>query len=194
MEEPSGLSSLDKPLVATDLKEMVLMLTSPQSSLETLDSEPSNGPLRNSSSQLVLSRKSELLLEKMRDQEDSLMLNLRLMLKHKLLWPLPDKNLTEELLDLISLPLEAEAAVAEEETEEAEVVVEAEASVVVEAEASVIEEEEVVVEASVIEEEEVVVEASVIEEVEVVVIEEDSLSQEWPSVKETPLCCDQLGE
>ena len=29
---------------------------------------------------------------------------------------------------------------------------------------------------------------------EVVVIEEDSLSQEWPSVKETPLCCDQLGE
>jgi hypothetical protein len=194
MEEPSGLSSLDKPLVATDLKEMVLMKTSPQSSLETLDSEPSNGPLRNSSSQLVLSRKSELLLEKMRDQEDSLMLNLRLMLKHKLLWPLPDKNLTEELLDLISLPLEAEAAVAEEETEEAEVVVEAEASVVVEAEASVIEEEEVVVEASVIEEEEVVVEASVIEEVEVVVIEEDSLSQEWPSVKETPLCCDQLGE
>ena len=194
MEEPSGLSSLDKPLVATDLKEMVLMLTSPQSSLETLDSEPSNGPLRNSSSQLVLSRKSELLLEKMRDQEDSLMLNLRLMLKHKLLWPLPDKNLTEELLDLISLPLEAEAAVAEEETEEAEVVVEAEASVVVEAEASVVEEAE----ASVIEEEEAVVEASVTEEeeveVEVVVIEEDSLSQEWPSVKETPLCCDQLGE
>jgi hypothetical protein len=186
MEEPSGLSSLDKPLVATDLKEMVLMLTLPQSSLETLDSKPSNGPLRNSSSQLVLSRKSELLLEKMRDQEDSLMLNLRLMLKHKLLWPLPDKNLTEELLDLIFLPLEAEAAVAEEETEEAEVVVEAEASVVVEAEASVIEEEEVVVEASEIEEEEV--------EVEVVVIEEDSLSQEWPSVKETPLCCDQLGE
>ena len=194
MEEPSGLSSLDKPLVATDLKEMVLMLTSPQSSLETLDSEPSNGPLRNSSSQLVLSRKSELLLEKMRDQEDSLMLNLRLMLKHKLLWPLPDKNLTEELLDLISLPLEAEAAVAEEETEEAEVVVEAEASVVVEVEASVVEEAE----ASVIEEEEAVVEASVTEEeeveVEVVVIEEDSLSQEWPSVKETPLCCDQLGE
>lgn len=194
MEEPSGLSSLDKPLVATDLKEMVLMKTSPQSSLETLDSEPSNGPLRNSSSQLVLSRKSELLLEKMRDQEDSLMLNLRLMLKHKLLWPLPDKNLTEELLDLISLPLEAEAAVAEEETEEAEVVVEAEASVVVEVEASVVEEAE----ASVIEEEEAVVEASVTEEeeveVEVVVIEEDSLSQEWPSVKETPLCCDQLGE
>ena len=59
------------------------------------------------------------------------MLNLRLMLKHKLLWPLPDKNLTEELLDLISLPLEAEAAVAEEEPE---VVVEAEASVVEEAE------------------------------------------------------------
>ena len=191
MEEPSGLSSLDKPLVATDLKEMVLMLTSLQSSLETLDSEPSNGPLRNSSSQLVLSRKSELLLEKMRDQEDSLMLNLRLMLKHKLLWPLPDKNLTEELLDLISLPLEAEAAVAEEEPEvvveaEASVVVEAEASVVEEAEASVIEEEEAVVEASEIEEEEV--------EVEVVVIEEDSLSQEWPLVKETPKCCDQLGE
>jgi len=191
MEEQSGLSSLDNPLVATDLKEMVLMLTSPQSSLETLDSEPSNGPLRNSSSQLVLSRKSELLLEKMRDQEDSLMLNLRLMLKHKQLWPLPDKNLMEELLDLISLPLEAEAAVAEEEPEvvveaEASVVVEAEASVVEEAEASVIEEEEAVVEASEIEEEEV--------EVEVVVIEEDSLSQEWPLVKETPKCCDQLGE
>jgi hypothetical protein len=184
------LSSLDKPLEATDLKEMVLMPTSPQSSLETSDSEPSNGLLRNSSSQWVLSRKSELPLEKMRDQEDSLMLNLRPMLKQQLPWPLPDKNLTEELLDLISLQLEVEVEVAAEvaATEVVEVEEEAEASVVVEAEEASVEAEVVV---SVIEEVEVEVSAAeVATEVVEVVIEEDSLSQEWPLDKETPRCCD----
>lgn len=124
-----------------------------------------------------------MLLEKMRDQEDSLMLNLRPMLKHKLPWPLPDKNLTEELLDLISLQLEAEVAVAAE-VAVVEVEVEAEASVVVEAEEASVEAE---VEVSEIEEAEEVAAEVAPEEV---VIEEDSLSQEWPSDKETPRCCD----
>ena len=57
MEEPSGLNSLDKPLEDTGLRATAVMPTSLLFSLETLGSELSSGPLRNSSRALEQSRR-----------------------------------------------------------------------------------------------------------------------------------------
>lgn len=77
MAELSGLSSQDKLLEDTSHKEEMVRM-SPPFLLETLDSEPSNGLLRSSSRDAELSRESESLLEKTRDQEDLPMLSSKL--------------------------------------------------------------------------------------------------------------------
>ena len=78
MVELSGLNSPDKLLVDTNhkvaLMEHQLVRPTPFS-LETLDSELNNGPLKNSSRPAELLTESELLWVRTVDQEDSLTLN-----------------------------------------------------------------------------------------------------------------------
>ena len=105
----------------------------------------------------------------MADLEDSLTLNSDQELKQPPPWLLLDKNLMEELLDLISLN-PAEEAVAEEEAEEASETEEEEAVDSAEAEASAIEEaaevaSAVAEEAAEASETEVAVEVASVEEV-----------------------------
>jgi len=80
MVEASGLNSPDKLLEDTKLVpqevEKPLLF-----SLETLVSEPSNGPSKNSSRAAVKSKELESPWEKMVDQEVSLTLNSHLTLK-----------------------------------------------------------------------------------------------------------------
>lgn len=82
MAELSGLNSPDKLLEATSHKVRAKRML-PPFSLETLDSEPSNGLLRSSSVAAELLRESELPLVRTRDQEDSPMLNSLQMLRLK---------------------------------------------------------------------------------------------------------------
>ena len=77
MEELYGLNSLDKQLVDTNLKEVqeekLVKLT--LFSLAISDSEPKNGPFKNSSRNVAPSQASELPWAKTEDQEVLLMLN-----------------------------------------------------------------------------------------------------------------------
>jgi hypothetical protein len=78
MVEPSGLNSVDKLLEDTNHKvaPMVHQLVRPTPfSLETLDSELNNGPLKNSSRVAELLTELELLWVKTVDQEDLLTSN-----------------------------------------------------------------------------------------------------------------------
>ena len=79
MVELSGLSSVDKPLEDTNHKVVPMehqLVRQTPFSLETLDSELNNGPLKNSSSHAELLTELELLWVKTVDQEDLLTSNL----------------------------------------------------------------------------------------------------------------------
>ena len=79
MVEPSGLNSADKLLedINHKLAPMVHQLVKQTPfSLETLDSELNNGPLKNSSRHAELLTELELLWVKTVDQEDLLTSNL----------------------------------------------------------------------------------------------------------------------
>ena len=79
MVELSGLSSVDKLLEDTNLKVVPMehqLVRQTPFSLETLDSELNNGPLKNSSRVAETLTESELLWVKMEDQEVSLTSNL----------------------------------------------------------------------------------------------------------------------
>ena len=189
-EEPSGLNSQDKQPVDTLLKlvpEERLVVKSTPCLLETLASEPSNGPSRSSSRAPATLLRLDLAWTRKVDPEALPTLNSQQLLKQLLLWPLPDKSSTEELLDSTSLLAEeAVVAVAEvhpeevaEASEEIEEAAEAVASVAAEAVASAIE-----ADAEVASAEEEVIEA----EEEAASVAEEVLPEVHPDSRALELC------